>query len=85
MVKSGDDKIFLGEKPKSEEEFYFESKKLKNIQEKYLNDQRDNFSIFSCPEGIFRNHKTIVELDIDKDINYDYLINDKKIKEIIIS
>ena len=84
-VKPGEEDIFMGERKKRKEDFYFDSDKLKNIQKKFLEDQRNTRSVFSCPKGIFRRHKTRVEIDLDEEIDFDYIANDKQITDVIIS
>jgi len=86
MAKIGDEKLFIGSKETTENnEIDFNPEKLKELQEKVLTDQRKFFSIVPAPAGMLRQHKTIVEIDLNAELDFAYINNDKKIKEVVIS
>ncbi|MFT4297674.1 MAG: radical SAM protein [Candidatus Woesearchaeota archaeon] len=85
MVKVENEKLFLGSRKQKIYYFNFDEDKLKRIQEQLLSDQRSHKSFLKGSDGIYRIHKSKIEIDIDQDIDFDYIINDKRIHDVIIS
>ncbi|MFW6311126.1 MAG: radical SAM protein [Nanoarchaeota archaeon] len=86
MVKPGDDNILLGpRKPIKDKKSEFNKNKLKKLQKKILYDQRNIQSVFSAPKGIYRRHKTRIEIDMNEDIDFEFIKNNTQITDVIIS